>query len=161
MKIIEAIESRALLNARNYRRANNSSVCAFCSRGGANGTISIGIFQKYNDNGIIKDVDKDAGGGVTQNIDQGIMFQSRKGGDQFVSISGNENTKLKDTKGNPLVDKAADILAHELVGHVIPHILGSDTGNAVENENKVRAEVKSKNSKKPSPLRKAEPNHIE
>lgn len=31
-------------------------------------------------------------------------------------------------------------LMHELVGHAIPRLVGGDTGNAVDNENKVRRE---------------------
>jgi hypothetical protein len=31
-------------------------------------------------------------------------------------------------------------LMHELVGHAIPRLVGRDTGNAVEDENKVRRE---------------------
>lgn len=31
---------------------------------------------------------------------------------------------------------------HELVGHAIPRMAGSDTGNAISNENKVRSEIK-------------------
>jgi hypothetical protein len=40
------------------------------------------------------------------------------------------------------------------VGHAIPHIVGSDTGNAVENENKVHRDCH-------VPEREAEPNHLE
>ncbi len=98
------------------------------------------------------DVDKQAGGGVTVGT---------KGTDQAIFISGNENKNIKDTKGNQLEDKPADILAHELVGHAIPKIVGSDTGNAVDNENKVRKEVKTKGQTGPSPLRKSEPKHNE
>jgi RHS repeat-associated protein len=45
-----------------------------------------------------------------------------------------------DVDGNPLPDDGADALAHGLTGHAVPLIVGSDTGNAVENSNKVRAE---------------------
>ena len=51
-------------------------------------------------------------------------------------------------------DDASDILAHELVGHAIPHITQTDTGNAVDNENKVRKE-------QGSPERAKEPTHKE
>jgi hypothetical protein len=81
--------------------------------------------------GIPYNVDKDAGGGVTFGL---------KSTDQLVYVSGNELKDLKDTKDNPLSDKPADILAHELVGHAIPHIIGNDSGNAITNENKVRSE---------------------
>ncbi|MFT3679262.1 MAG: SpvB/TcaC N-terminal domain-containing protein [Ferruginibacter sp.] len=88
--------------------------------------------------GTVYDVDKQAGGGVTF---------SGKGADitnQLVVISGNKNENLKDTEGNPLVDRPADILLHEIVGHAAPHILGKDSGNAVANENKARLQTGSK-----------------
>ncbi|WP_462267860.1 hypothetical protein [Mucilaginibacter sp.] len=56
-------------------------------------------------------------------------------------ISGNPNTNIQDSNGKPLNDSPADILAHELVGHAIPRTGKSDTGNAVDNENKVRTEL--------------------
>jgi hypothetical protein len=46
------------------------------------------------------------------------------------------------------------ILMHELVGHDIPRMVGSDTGNAVLNENKVRRE-------NGMPLRPLDPDHKE
>ena len=97
--------------------------------------ITVSIKASYKDpaTGARKSVDKDAGGGVT--------IGARSGGDQKVTISGNANNSLKDASGQPLRDQPADILVHELVGHAIPHIAGSDTGNAVQNENKVRGEV--------------------
>jgi RHS repeat-associated protein len=112
--------------------------------------INISIAQTFQSSGgTTKDVDKDAGGGVTQ---QATYPSGKKEAD--VIISGNENTNLKDVNGNVLKDKPADILAHELVGHAIPFITKSDTGNAVDNENKVRKETK-------LPERKKEPGHIE
>ena len=76
-------------------------------------------------------------------------------------VSGNENYKQQGIEGNMLEDKPEDILAHELVGHAIPKTVGSDTGNAVDNENKVRKEVKKAGQTTPSPLRKAAPSHGE
>lgn len=60
---------------------------------------------------------------------------------QLVTISGHPSTKLKDTTGAPLKDDASDILMHELVGHAEPRINGDGTGNAVQDENKVRQEL--------------------
>ncbi len=120
--------------------------------------INVKIAQKYTSNGVKKDVDEDAGGGVTQ-------YSTDKSGnlasDVDVTISGNENKNLKDQSGKPLEDKPADILGHELVGHAIPATVGGDTGNAVDDENKVRKEVKEKGQTGPSPLRKKEPWHKE
>ena len=53
---------------------------------------------------------------------------------------------MTDTAGKPLSDPPADILAHELVGHAIPHVAGPGTGNAVDDENKVRSEVPGRGS---------------
>jgi uncharacterized protein RhaS with RHS repeats len=105
--------------------------------------INVSIGQTYQSNGVTKDVDKDAGGGVTMNT----TYTSGKK-EANVTVSGNENTNLKDVNGNALTDKPADILAHELVGHAIPFITKSDTGNAVDNENKVRTETNSTERKK-------------
>ncbi|MDR1876029.1 MAG: RHS repeat-associated core domain-containing protein [Flavobacteriaceae bacterium] len=101
------------------------------------------------------DVDVDYGGGVTYSINGG------KGDNVLVYISGNENKNLEDENGNQLEDKPADILAHELVGHAIPYTVGTDTGNAVDNENKVRKEIKTTKQTEASPLRKSEPTHNE
>ena len=43
--------------------------------------------------------------------------------------------------GDPLYMTPAQILMHELVGHAIPQIGIGDTGNAIDNENKVRLEL--------------------
>ncbi|HJU41066.1 MAG TPA: RHS repeat-associated core domain-containing protein [Tahibacter sp.] len=73
------------------------------------------------------------GGGVTL---------GGKTGNQDVIVSGNPPSDGSGT--------AADVLAHELVGHAIPRLVGSDTGNAIANENKVRAET-TKNYRDPNP----------
>jgi RHS repeat-associated protein len=93
-------------------------------------------------------VDKMAGGGVTFGI---------KNSNQLVYVSGNINHNLLDTEGAELKDRVADGLVHELVGHAIPAIVGSDTGNAIKNENKVRAQL----GPGRDDLRAAEPRHIE
>ncbi|WP_166095530.1 hypothetical protein [Mucilaginibacter inviolabilis] len=62
---------------------------------------------------------------------------------------------LKDTKGGVYYDDR--ILMHELIGHAIPSIAGKDTGNAIDNENKVNKQLpKGKNAQ-----RSAEPLHVE
>lgn len=68
-------------------------------------------------------------------------------------MSGKSFDKLEDRNGNPLKDDAADILMHELVGHAIPDIVGTDTGNALKmkigRNLKLRMKmVKLKNNKK-------------
>jgi len=99
-------------------------------------------------NGKEYDVDSDLGGGVTG---------KRERGNREIVISGNDQPDAKSTEGEPLRNDAADVLAHEFVGHAIPQIVGSDTGNAVENENKVRRQLKDGENQ----LRQAEPNHVE
>jgi RHS repeat-associated protein len=79
------------------------------------------------------DLDKTSGGGTTYGAE---------GTNADVFISGNEYKGLKDTEGKPLEDKPADILMHEVVTHGVPIITGNDQGNAVEEENKVRAQYK-------------------
>jgi hypothetical protein len=72
----------------------------------------------------------------------------------MVVVSGTSYDGLKDVEDKDLVDTPNYILSHELVGHAIPDMIGSDTGNAVENENKVREETNSKQ-------RKENKNHVE
>ena len=111
-------------------------------------TITVEInTDVLTNSGKLMNVDAAKGGGVT--------FGYASGGDQRVVISGNSDPNLKDVNGTPLRDNPADILAHELVGHAIPRVAGSDTGNAVANENKVRAQVEDGGQ------RAAEPWHAE
>lgn len=122
--------------------------------------IDIAKGQTYKENGVVKDVDKDAGGGVTLKTKETTTDSEGKttvSKEASITISGNENTTLKDSEENPLQDQPADILMHELVGHGIPFIVGADTGNAVENENKARKELDPDNNCQ----RKQEPEHKE
>jgi RHS repeat-associated protein len=107
--------------------------------------ISVSIGKTFTDptNGSTKSVDADAGGGVT--------IGARSGGNQTVVISGNPNTSLKDTSGSALRDAPADILEHELGGHAIPHVIGPQSGNAVQDENKIRSEVPGSGQRAPEP----------
>ncbi|SEP23491.1 RHS repeat-associated core domain-containing protein [Flavobacterium sp. CF108] len=119
--------------------------------------INISIGQTFQEKGKTKSVDNDAGGGVTSKKSTTTTYSDgtktvTKEAD--VTISGNPLVGLKDTNGNALTDNPADILAHELVGHAIPYITKTDTGNAVDNENKVRKDTN-------SPERANEPNHKE
>jgi len=105
------------------------------------------------------DVDKTGGGGVTERRYKLDVIKDADGNDKLletvrVMISGNALKGLKDTDGNDYKDDAARILMHELVGHAIPRIVGTDTGNAIENENKVNKERKKSQ-------RAADPRHIE
>ena len=131
----------------------------------SNKTIDINIKNKIKsptvgaDGKMIKEtggatnVDKNAGGGVTYTVPD----KDGHAPEAIIYISGNENKNIKDEKGKSLIDKPSDILAHELVGHAIPRVVGSDTGNAVENENKVRKQQGKGNDQKRAP----EPKHVE
>ncbi|WP_081754346.1 RHS repeat-associated core domain-containing protein [Catenovulum agarivorans] len=99
-------------------------------------TIGIAVEQKIGS----VDIDKHKGGGAT--------FDGNTG-DQVVVVSGNSNTYQNGFKNSP-----EETLAHELVGHAIPSVAGGDSGNAVDNTNKIRTEVG-------LPLRPKEPNHVE
>lgn len=74
-------------------------------------------------------------GGLTQALGPGLS-------DQNVMVTGQSYTgDMQTSTGDPLTQTPASILMHELVGHAIPGAVGSDTGNAVSNENKVRIEI--------------------
>ncbi|MFC3651943.1 RHS repeat-associated core domain-containing protein [Dyella humi] len=112
-------------------------------------TISVSISPTFESSatGKMESVDTVMGGGVTTG--------ATKGGNQAVVISGNSNTNIKDVNGAPLRDAPADILAHELGGHAIPHVTGAQSGNAVTDENKIRSEVPGSGQRAP------EPDHVE
>lgn len=88
-------------------------------------------------------------GGLTQSLGNGPS-------DQNVVVSGQSYTGgIQTSTGDPLTETPNYILAHELVGHAIPGIGLGDTGNAVNNENKIRIEIPD------ADLRKVEPAHVE
>ena len=88
---------------------------------------------KVDVNGVRRDVQNESGGGVT------LVPQTP--GTVAVTISGLPYEGLVDTKGRAVWDSLADILMHELVGHAIPRVAGSDSGSAIQNENEVRQEM--------------------
>lgn len=98
-------------------------------------TIKINISETFTDPQTGNEVSTGytMGGGVT--------IGRLKGGEQLVVISGTTHTSVAAEGGGFLAPAPADTLAHELVGHAIPHIAGTDTGDAVKNENKVRAQI--------------------
>ncbi len=124
--------------------------------------INISKEQSFSDKGVIKSVDEE-GGGVT--IPKTLTITTTKDGKETISttkeadviVSGNKNEGLKDTKGNNLPDTPAQILMHELVGHAIPFTEGTNTGNAIDNENKVRMQLKDGQNQE----RAKDPKHIE
>jgi RHS repeat-associated protein len=88
---------------------------------------------------------QDYGGGLTQ---------PRSSGGVFTVVSGN-GSSTTDTDGNYMSVTPGEVLMHELLGHAAPYLLGSDTGNAISNENKGRAEISGLKQ------RAADPNHTE
>ena len=99
----------------------------------AKATISVVQSQTFTSrSGIQYDVDKNGGGGVTDG--------SANGGNQQVTVSGRDNVLILKGSGIFFKEGAGQILMHEFVGHAIPRVAGSDTGNAVANENRVRRE---------------------
>lgn len=147
-----AIDKKAKLNKNGSQTYSDKINLAITDKG----TITITQSEYYTSNNKVKNVDNDAGGGVTQTpatIAAGPRINpSQKNGDPTVTISGNSYQKL----GVP--DEPEHILMHELVGHAIPILLNNMKGNAVSNENKIRAELKGDLKVEQRP---AEPNHLE
>lgn len=89
------------------------------------------------------------GGGVTTEVIpeqlSAVIVSSEKMPDNIAN-------KIKDKNNNILSVDMADTLMHELVGHAIPQIVDYGMGNAIENENRVRSELK-------LPLRQSDVNH--
>lgn len=98
----------------------------------APGVINIHVQDRFKADGYTQHTVDSRGGEVTfrSTTNQVELYVSGRGG---IGAIGSD--------GRPLVDTPADVLAHGLVGHAIPMTVGSDTGNAVTNENKVRAET--------------------
>ena len=94
----------------------------------------------------VVDVQRDCGGGCTQPYPDGHVNST---------VSGLGNDLAKDTFGNRLHSSAAEVFMHEIVAHAAPQMGFPDTGNGVQNENKVRVELPG------VPLRAAEPKHDE
>jgi len=74
-----------------------------------------------------------------------------------VTVTGRGREGVTDADGNPIRREGADILAHEIVGHAVPLVVGPDTGNAIENENKVRCQQRCLDTRS----RKVDPTHTE
>ncbi|MCP4353688.1 MAG: sugar-binding protein [Desulfobacterales bacterium] len=115
-------------------------------------TITVDISGAYTEGGVRKNIDADAGGGVTQSSGTRDASGNVNWTNSDVIISGNWNKTMKNQRGNKVGAHPADILVHELVGHAIPKIAGSDTGNAIINSNKVTNQLGGK-----APLRLVEP----
>ena len=108
-----------------------------------------------------KEVDAEFGGGVTEREFKREVVGPKE--DQHIKtttrsvISGNPNTATEGADGKTYTAEPADILLHEIVGHAVPLMGHPDTGNAVENENKARKQLKPGNNQ----ARKANASHVE
>ena len=100
------------------------------------------------DGSIVPKISENHGGGVTSVVN---------GDNSKISVTvsplGNDELSLINKNGSITTEKESpsEILVHELVGHAIPRATGWQ-GNAVDNENIVRAQCKLK-------LRRSERNH--
>ncbi|TAA24545.1 hypothetical protein [Pseudoxanthomonas winnipegensis] len=111
-------------------------------------TINIAIGSTYTD--VHTGQSLTVNGGLTQALSGPGLS------DQNVVVTGQSYTgDIQTSTGAPLTETPPDILMHELVGHAIPGAVGSDTGNAVGNENKVRIELPD------ADLRKMDDSHVE
>lgn len=120
-------------------------------------TVSSGLNYTNPETGKKENIDLDAGGGTT--LKSTTTVTDPKTGKKSVSkeahiVTSGHASVVSDAQGKPLKASASDILLHEFTGHAIPHIVGKDTGNAVDNENKARTQLK-------VPLREKEPDHKE
>ena len=108
-------------------------------------TISVGDKYTARDGKVSRtyDVNK-MGGGLT---DKTIKTNVK-------TVVSEKGHLVHDSNGNELKKTAAEVLIHEIVGHAAPAIAGTETGNAVKNENIVRKELD-------LPERKDEENHYE
>jgi RHS repeat-associated protein len=100
----------------------------------AKGKLTLMVSDKYTlPNGKTCDVEKDYGGGLT-------ITEKTKKSDVKTVVTGKDHL-VHDTNGNETKKPAGEVLIHEIVGHAAPAIVGTETGNAVKNENIVRKEL--------------------
>ncbi len=91
-------------------------------------TISVSVGDKIkNSRGAMDDVNSAHGGGATAKLTNG---------NAQIVVSGSSS---RTNSGFKLPSEW--ILAHEFVGHAIPHTVSGDTGNAVKNTNKIRKQL--------------------
>ncbi|GGL65139.1 hypothetical protein GCM10009091_53920 [Pseudomonas brenneri] len=84
----------------------------------------------------------------------GAATTSYRDGSANLITVGKEMTSYSAKDGGTISPDQGAGLMHEMVGHAIPRMVGSETGNAVSNENTVRTEMK-------MPLRAPDRNHKE
>jgi RHS repeat-associated protein len=98
---------------------------------GATETVNLGIAQSYRTpSGQVKDIDYDDGGGISGTTSSGYV----------VKYTGNPAPADVDVSGNVVNDQGADVLRHEITGHVAPGLRG-ESGSARDFDNKSRKEL--------------------
>jgi hypothetical protein len=109
--------------------------------------VALDISPTYTEeSGTVTPVDGTPGSGITD---------PRANGDVYTAILGSNNLSTRDVNGKTIGATPREILMHEIVGHVAPIMLGCDTGDAVSNESKTRAQI-------PTILQRApDSNHVE
>lgn len=113
----------------------------------AKGKLTITVSDKYTSlDGKSIDVEKVYGGGLT--------ITNKTNNTDVKTIVTGKNHIVHDTNGNEVKKSGGEVLIHEIVGHAAPAIAGSETGNAVDNENIVRKELNLQEREK-------EVNHVE
>ena len=112
---------------------------------GSSKVLTLSVGTQYKDsNGQMQNIEH-AGGAATEVYADGSMH---------TVVSDRAFNGLKDTSGHSLTDTQNFKTMHEIVGHAAPAMGSPGSGNAVVNENVVRAELH-------GPLRAAEPDHSE
>ena len=100
----------------------------------AKGKLTITVSDKYTSlDGKSIDVEKVYGGGLT--------ITNKTNNTDVKTIVTGKNHIVHDTNGNEVKKSGGEVLIHEIVGHAAPAIAGSETGNAVDNENIVRKRI--------------------
>ena len=101
----------------------------------AEGLLTIMLGDKYTvkdaKTSKIYDVTK-TGGGLTDKTNK----------TNVKTVVSEKGHLVHDTEGNEVKKTAEEVLIHEIVGHAAPALVGTETGNAVKNENIVRKELK-------------------
>jgi len=104
--------------------------------------ISISIGSAYVRPGSLEVYSvKDSGGALTD------THASRDGSlvNVVIDRTAQPAEPILDQRGRAMTYSPADKLTHELPGHAIPAIVGGGTGNALDNENRIRQEISPRN----------------
>jgi hypothetical protein len=112
-------------------------------------TITLQLGEDYLTQGVKKDVYNDANGGVTS-VQYTDSTKTTPTGNSTVTLSP-KGGSIQLENGTSRAERLDEVMIHEIVGHAIPAATKTK-GNAVANENQIRAEMR-------WDLRKAEAKH--